>query len=149
MCRIVGIVGTLDRDRATEMRAMREAITHRGPDSAGERCDARSALGVRPLRIIDLVTGDQRQWGEDERIWTVFNGEIRNFQELRDELSKQGHTFRTRSDTETFSRATTLAVRVSSNRPTCVSRSTKSRSRWCASLAALQLRTQIRGGTTQ
>src|SRR5256886_7835223 len=97
---IVGVVGLADRDRVSPMRRMREAITHRGPDSAGEYCDAHSALGVRRLRISDLVTGDPPQCGEDDRVWTVFNGEIYNFQELRDELSKEGHTFRTRSDTE-------------------------------------------------
>ncbi|MGH3118464.1 MAG: asparagine synthase (glutamine-hydrolyzing), partial [Gaiellales bacterium] len=79
---------------------MREALVHRGPDSSGERCDEHSALGVRRLRIIDLVTGDQPQCGEDETVWTVFNGEIYNFQQLRDELSKEGHAFRTHSDTE-------------------------------------------------
>src|SRR6267378_4044182 len=100
MCGIAGVVGVAERDRAPEMRRMREALTHRGPDSAGEHCDPHSALGVRRLRIIDLVTGDQPQCGENERVWTVFNGEIYNFQELRDELSKEGHTFRTRSDTE-------------------------------------------------
>jgi asparagine synthase (glutamine-hydrolysing) len=100
MCGIAGVVGVADRDRIAEMRRMRDALVHRGPDSAGERCDHYSALGVRRLRIIDLVTGDQPQCGEDGTIWTVFNGEIYNFRELRDELSKQGHTFRTRSDTE-------------------------------------------------
>jgi asparagine synthase (glutamine-hydrolysing) len=100
VCGIAGIVGTAERERAPRMRLMREALTHRGPDSAGEYIDPRAALGVRRLRIIDLVTGDQPQSGEDGKTWTVFNGEIYNFQSLRDELSKQGHTFRTRSDTE-------------------------------------------------
>jgi asparagine synthase (glutamine-hydrolysing) len=100
MCGIAGVVGRAQRDRAPEMRQMREAIAHRGPDSAGEYSDAHSALGVRRLRIIDLVTGDQPQCGENGQIWTVFNGEIYNFQDLREELAKQGHTFRTRSDTE-------------------------------------------------
>jgi asparagine synthase (glutamine-hydrolysing) len=100
MCGIAGVVGIAERDRADVMRRMREALVHRGPDSSGERCDAYSALGVRRLRIIDLVTGDQPQCGEDERVWTVFNGGIYNFQELRDELRKEGHTFRTQSDTE-------------------------------------------------
>ncbi len=100
MCGIVGVVGAGERDRTLQMRRMREALTHRGPDSAGEYTDPHAALGVRRLRIIDLVTGDQPQCGEDERVWTVFNGEIYNFQELRDELSKEGHTFRTNSDTE-------------------------------------------------
>src|SRR5438309_3352967 len=100
MCGIAGIVGTGERDRMLQMRRMRDALTHRGPDSAGEYLDPHAALGVRRLRIIDLVTGDQPQCGEDEHVWTAFNGEIYNFQELREELSKQGHTFRTRSDTE-------------------------------------------------
>ena len=100
MCGIAGVVGVEERDRAAAMRVMRDALTHRGPDSAGEHSDPHSALGVRRLRIIDLVTGDQPQCGENELVWTVFNGEIYNFQELRDELSKEGHTFRTRSDTE-------------------------------------------------
>ena len=100
MCGIAGVVGTGERNREAAMRRMREALTHRGPDSAGEYSDAHAALGVRRLRIIDLITGDQPQCGEDGRVWTVFNGEIYNFQVLRDELSKQGHVFRTRSDTE-------------------------------------------------
>jgi asparagine synthase (glutamine-hydrolysing) len=79
---------------------MREELVHRGPDSAGEYCDPYVALGVRRLRIIDLVTGDQPQRGESQTVWTVFNGEIYNFRELRDELSAQGHRFATRSDTE-------------------------------------------------
>jgi asparagine synthase (glutamine-hydrolysing) len=100
MCGIVGVVGKAERQRVAEMRLMREALTHRGPDSAGEYDDPHAALGVRRLRIIDLVTGDQPQSGEDRKTWTVFNGEIYNFEQLREELSKQGHTFRTRSDTE-------------------------------------------------
>ena len=100
MCGIAGVVGKVARNRNAQMRLMREALVHRGPDSAGEYGDSHAALGVRRLRIIDLVTGDQPQCGEDERVWTVFNGEIYNFHELRDELSTQGHAFRTRSDTE-------------------------------------------------
>lgn len=79
---------------------MRGAIVHRGPDSDGEFCDANVALGIRRLRIIDLVSGDQPQGDEHGAVWTVFNGEIYNFVELRDELIAAGHTFRTRSDTE-------------------------------------------------
>ena len=100
MCGIAGVVGVTERDRASEMRAMREAIVHRGPDSAGEYCDPYAALGIRRLRIIDLVTGDQPQSDESGGIWTVFNGEIYNFKELRDELARAGHAFRTKSDTE-------------------------------------------------
>ena len=100
MCGIAGVVGRSERQRVAEMRRMRDALTHRGPDSAGEYDDPHAALGVRRLRIIDLVTGDQPQCGEDRRVWTVFNGEIYNFEQLREELSKEGHMFRTRSDTE-------------------------------------------------
>lgn len=100
MCGIVGIVGSARADRVATMRAMRDRIVHRGPDSAGEYVDDRAALGVRRLRVIDLVTGDQPLTNEDRSVWTVFNGEIYNFHELRDALSAAGHTFATKSDTE-------------------------------------------------
>jgi asparagine synthase (glutamine-hydrolysing) len=100
MCGIAGIVGTEARNRSASMRSMREAIVHRGPDSAGEYSDPHAALGVRRLRIIDLATGDQPQCDESRNIWTVFNGEIYNYRELRDELRAAGHRFATRSDTE-------------------------------------------------
>src|SRR5438132_7481759 len=100
MCGIAGIVGTGERDRALQMRRMRDALRHRGPDSAGEYVSPHAALGVRRLRVIDLVTGDQPQCDESGRIWTVFNGEIYNFAELRDTLAADGHVFKTRSDTE-------------------------------------------------
>src|SRR2546430_9165193 len=100
MCGIAGVVGVAERDRGIRMRAMRERIVHRGPDSAGEYVDGYSALGVRRLRVIDLVTGDQPQCDEAGRIWTIFNGEIYNFAELRDQLAAEGHAFKTRSDTE-------------------------------------------------
>jgi len=100
MCGIAGVVGATQRDRAPEMRAMREAIVHRGPDSAGEYVDAHAALGVRRLRIIDLETGDQPQCDESRNIWTVFNGEIYNYRDLRDDLRAAGHRFETQSDTE-------------------------------------------------
>ena len=82
------------------MRAMRDAITHRGPDSAGEHLEPNVALGVRRLRIIDLATGDQPQCDEARSVWVVFNGEIWNYESLRDELLAKGHRFATRSDTE-------------------------------------------------
>ena len=100
MCGIAGAVGVAERDRSDQMRRMRDSLIHRGPDSAGEYIDPHVAFGIRRLRVIDLVTGDQPQCGEDSRVWTVFNGEIYNFRELRDELASQGHAFRTRSDTE-------------------------------------------------
>ncbi len=97
---IASIVGTAERDRTLRMRRMRDALTHRGPDSAGQYSDPHAALGVRRLRIIDFVIGDQPQCGKHERVWNVFNGETYNFQKPRDELSHHGHKFRTFSDTE-------------------------------------------------
>ncbi|MBI4346359.1 MAG: asparagine synthase (glutamine-hydrolyzing) [Elusimicrobia bacterium] len=98
MCGIAGIVGP--SADAARMRRMRDMLVHRGPDSEGEIVLEGAALGIRRLKIIDLVTGDQPQSNEDGTIWTVFNGEIYNFLELRAELVARGHHFRTASDTE-------------------------------------------------
>ena len=76
------------------------AIAHRGPDAAGEWCERDVFLGHRRLSIIDLATGDQPMQSSDGRYVIVFNGEIYNFVELRDVLTAEGATFRTRSDTE-------------------------------------------------
>lgn len=100
MCGIAGLVGTRDRDRTAEATTAASHIIHRGPDSFGLRVDERSALVVRRLKVIDLETGDQPQANETGMIWTVFNGEIYNFRELRKELGASGHTLRTASDTE-------------------------------------------------
>lgn len=81
---------------------MRDRLVHRGPDSEGQYEDDYAALGVRRLRVIDLVTGDQPQSNEDGTVWTIFNGEIYNFRELRKDLSLRGHRFVTESDTETI-----------------------------------------------
>lgn len=79
---------------------MRDLIEHRGPDSGGEHISGEAFIGIRRLRVIDLVTGDQPISNEDGSIWAVLNGEIYNFQELRRELERDGHRFHTRSDTE-------------------------------------------------
>ena len=101
MCGIAGIVSTSPEDLGGGMRAMRDRLVHRGPDSAGEFVDQHAALGVRRLRIIDLATGEMPQSNEDATVWTVFNGEIYNFRELREELAARGHRFKTASsDTE-------------------------------------------------
>lgn len=100
MCGIAGAVGIVERDRSQSVFAMREGLLHRGPDSAGMYSDAHASLGIRRLKIIDLTTGDQPQSNEDGTVWTVFNGEIYNFQELRQRLIAEGHQFRTASDTE-------------------------------------------------
>src|SRR5438105_5568200 len=82
------------------LHAMCERIVHRGPDSEGLLATTAAALGMRRLAIIDLVTGEQPTYNEDRSIAVVLNGEIYNYRELRAELEKQGHTFRTASDTE-------------------------------------------------
>ena len=79
---------------------MADAITHRGPDDEGYFLDGPLGLGFRRLSIIDLSGGHQPMSDQDESVWVVFNGEIYNFQALRQELEAHGHVFRTRSDTE-------------------------------------------------
>jgi asparagine synthase (glutamine-hydrolysing) len=100
-----GIAGKLLFDAAApvteqEIAAMMAPIIHRGPDGSGIYVGGHVGLGHRRLSIIDLSTGDQPMANEDETVWIVFNGEIYNFQELRDELLAKGHRFRSRSDTE-------------------------------------------------
>jgi len=82
------------------VRAMLAALVHRGPDSEGLFENDRVVAGARRLRVIDLATGDQPIASEDGAVEVVFNGEIYNFRELRAELAKSGHRFRTKSDTE-------------------------------------------------
>jgi asparagine synthase (glutamine-hydrolysing) len=100
MCGICGIAspdGPPDRDR---LAAMSDALVHRGPDSGGMHLDGPVGLAARRLAIIDLAGGDQPMSSEDGSCTVVQNGEIYNFPELRRELERDGHTFRTRSDTE-------------------------------------------------
>jgi len=100
-----GICGKLHFDRQTPVgepiiRRMMAAIRHRGPDGEGVYVSGAVGLGHVRLAIIDLESGAQPITNEDESIWIVFNGEIYNFQELRQDLSTKGHVFRTESDTE-------------------------------------------------
>jgi asparagine synthase (glutamine-hydrolysing) len=84
------------------VRAMCRAMVHRGPDEEGVYLGAGVGLGMRRLSIIDLEGGQQPISNEDGSIWVVFNGEIYNHRELRRQLIRGGHTFRTASDTETI-----------------------------------------------
>lgn len=79
---------------------MCDTIAHRGPDEPGYRVTPTHALGMRRLSIIDLSGGTQPIANEDENVHVVFNGEIYNFRELRQRLARNGHRFRTTSDTE-------------------------------------------------
>jgi len=102
MCGITGIVDTRGRrpiDRAVLVR-MNESQHHRGPDEGGLHISPGIGLGHRRLSIIDLATGQQPLYNEDGSVCVVFNGEIYNYAELIPELTRLGHVFRTRSDTE-------------------------------------------------
>src|SRR5947209_9831841 len=79
---------------------MVESQRHCGPDAAGWRVDGPLAMGMRRLSIIDVAGGDQPIYNEDRSLATVFNGEIYNYVELREQLAARGHRFGTRSDTE-------------------------------------------------
>jgi asparagine synthase (glutamine-hydrolysing) len=107
MCGISGFLLTRDvPDASAALRRMNDAITHRGPDDEGyfEHVTAdgqlRVGLGHRRLSIIDLSTGHQPLGSADGAIQIVFNGEIYNFEALREELLARGYKFSTRSDTE-------------------------------------------------
>jgi len=79
---------------------MTRTLVHRGPDEEGYFTDGPAGLGMRRLRIIDLAGGKQPIANEDGTVWVVFNGEIYNFRELRQDLEGRGHLFTTNSDTE-------------------------------------------------
>jgi asparagine synthase (glutamine-hydrolysing) len=102
MCGIVGKIylGFEQPVNSELIQRMMDIIAHRGPDGEGKFISGPIGLGHRRLSIIDLNTGDQPMCNEDETIWIVFNGEIYNFIELRKNLIKQGHKFRSTSDTE-------------------------------------------------
>jgi asparagine synthase (glutamine-hydrolysing) len=103
MCGVAGIWHQDKRpvdDQA--LRRMTRALLHRGPDEEGYHVEPGVGLGHRRLSIIDLSTGQQPLCNEDGTVWVSFNGEIFNYVELREDLVKRGHTFRTHSDTETI-----------------------------------------------
>jgi len=102
MCGITGIFdirGKRDVDRSV-LHRMNESQFHRGPDEGGLHIEPGVGLGHRRLSIIDLSTGQQPLYNEDNSVCVVFNGEIYNYQELIPELQALGHVFHTRSDTE-------------------------------------------------
>ena len=99
MCGIAGFYGPPDADLLSRMCS---SLYHRGPDDEGSYENEMASLSMRRLSIIDLATGHQPICNETGDIWVVFNGEIYNYEHLRDSLARAGHTFRTASDTETI-----------------------------------------------
>ena len=99
-----GIVGTIYNNSSAANREiierMNRAITHRGPDDDGFYFHENAALAMRRLSIIDLAHGKQPIHNHDRTKWIVFNGEIYNYQQLREDLDRRGHEFYTNSDTE-------------------------------------------------
>jgi asparagine synthase (glutamine-hydrolysing) len=102
MCGIAGVVGERDDSRIdfALIRRMCQTMIHRGPNDEGVFVKSGAGLGMRRLSVIDLSGGQQPVFNEDRSIWVVFNGEIYNFRELRNDLEKRGHRFYTQSDTE-------------------------------------------------
>lgn len=99
MCGYVGFTNTIDNSNLI-IGEMMDRIKHRGPDSEGKYIDDGIALGFRRLSIIDLAQGDQPILNEDGTKILLFNGEIYNFQDIKTELIKSGHVFKTKTDSE-------------------------------------------------
>jgi asparagine synthase (glutamine-hydrolysing) len=101
-----GIAGRLHFDHAPvhapDLAAMCDAIVHRGPDDEGRFVSGAVGLGMRRLSIIDLAGGHQPMQSADGAVTIVFNGEIYNYREVRQQLESRGHRFRTSSDTESI-----------------------------------------------
>lgn len=104
MCGIAGLI-QFGRDARVDIDTVRQMCTvmaHRGPDDDGFYVSGPIGLGMRRLSIVDLARGHQPISNEDETAWIVFNGEIYNHAELREQLQARGHRYRTNSDTETI-----------------------------------------------
>ncbi|HUQ66898.1 MAG TPA: asparagine synthase (glutamine-hydrolyzing) [Flavitalea sp.] len=107
MCGIAGYIN-FDRDKLAHLstiKAMATCLSHRGPDGEGFFVNKNVALGHRRLSIIDLHTGDQPMFSNDRSKVLIFNGEIYNYIELKNELRSMGHHFTTNSDTEIIIKA--------------------------------------------
>lgn len=97
MCGFCGYINKKDKD---QIKKMNDAITHRGPDDESYYKDDYIAMGFRRLSIIDLKGGRQPMTNEDDSMVITYNGEIYNFKEIKEELIKKGHIFKTNADTE-------------------------------------------------
>ncbi|HEY4552465.1 MAG TPA: asparagine synthase (glutamine-hydrolyzing) [Bacillaceae bacterium] len=104
MCGFIGCIHDQASDRKEPdhslFKEMNQLITHRGPDDEGFFEDEHIQFGFRRLSIIDIESGHQPLAYENERYWIIFNGEVYNYVELREELLKEGLSFKTSSDTE-------------------------------------------------
>ena len=99
MCGFCGFTGNLE-NREQVIEKMMDRIVHRGPDSGGVHSDEEVTFGFRRLSIIGLEDGSQPIYNEDRSVVIVFNGEIYNYQSLKEDLIAKGHTFYTHADTE-------------------------------------------------
>jgi len=105
MCGLTGVIYTNSSNCVNEITLiqMRDVLMHRGPDDAGIFIskDKKVGFGFRRLKIIDLSKeANEPLFNEDKSLVLVFNGEIYNFQELRNELLKHGHKFQSQTDSE-------------------------------------------------
>ena len=102
MCGITGYAAFNSTNTVDKkvLEKMVNIIFHRGPDESGIDIRNGVAMGMRRLSIIDLSGGSQPIYNEDRTVWTVFNGEIYNFHEIKKELQSKGHVFKTHTDTE-------------------------------------------------
>lgn len=107
MCGIAGYLH-FDKERNSDLaliKKMADIISYRGSDAEGYYVHKNIAFGHRRLSIIDLSTGDQPMFSDDKSIVLIFNGEIYNYIELREELKKSGYSFKTTSDSEVIIQA--------------------------------------------
>ena len=102
MCGIAGVLSIKGTDRISSdlLEKMIGCLQHRGPDESGLYYDDWIGLGHTRLSIIDLSSGTQPIHNEDETLWIVYNGEVFNYIELKEDLLENGHRFYTTTDTE-------------------------------------------------
>lgn len=107
MCGIAGMVVAPGQPAPPPAlgQSMTAVIHHRGPDDGGLHHDERALLGMRRLSIIDVEGGHQPMYAAADQVCIVHNGEIYNYRELREELAREGHAFRSHSDTEVILQA--------------------------------------------
>src|SRR4030095_8726847 len=105
MCGIFGWLGSPPAESGKVFETLSRLLKHRGPDDAGFEAGFGWGLGFRRLSILDLSElGHQPMSTPDGRFWIVFNGEVYNYLELREQMEKQGESFRGTSDTEVLLR---------------------------------------------